>query len=226
MNKYKIAGLLFVLLFIAFSCADEEWPLSVAYFSEDEQGSTGNHTDDDDEEGPGSTGNHTDDDDEDGQGSTGNNTDNDETNVPSLCPDSLHPHWIDLGLPSGTKWRCCNEGASTPEAYGGYYTFGQVSSAPTLNQIKELLDKTTSTWTSQNGVNGRKFTGSNGGSIFLPAAGFRWGGKLRDVGSRGYYCSSTPYDELYACVLYFISGYADWDYYGDRNYGQSVRPVR
>ena len=36
------------------------------------------------------------------------------------CPNANHPHWIDLGLPSGTKWRCCNEGASSPEAYGGY----------------------------------------------------------------------------------------------------------
>ena len=57
----------------------------------------------------------------------------------TLCPDSNHPHWIDLGLPSGTLWRCCNEGASTPEAYGGYYTFGQVSSAPTSDHILELI---------------------------------------------------------------------------------------
>ena len=26
----------------------------------------------------------------------------------SLCPDNNHPHMIDLGLPSGTKWACCN----------------------------------------------------------------------------------------------------------------------
>ena len=37
------------------------------------------------------------------------------------CPDDHHPHAIDLGLPSGTKWCCCNVGASTPEAYGGNY---------------------------------------------------------------------------------------------------------
>ena len=28
------------------------------------------------------------------------------------CPDDNHPHAIDLGLPSGTKWACCNVGAS------------------------------------------------------------------------------------------------------------------
>lgn len=41
------------------------------------------------------------------------------------CPDDNHPHAIDLGLPSGTKWACCNVGASTPEGYGGYYAWGE-----------------------------------------------------------------------------------------------------
>lgn len=146
------------------------------------------------------------------------------------CPDANHPHWIDLGLPSGTQWRCCNEGASTPEAYGGYYTFGQVSSAPSLNQIEELLNYTTSVWTTQNGVNGRKFTGSNGGTIFLPAAGYRRVGEFYDVGEWGYCWSSSPFDDEYsAFVLYFSSDHAYWDYgyYLFGRYGKySVRPVR
>ena len=141
------------------------------------------------------------------------------------CPDSNHPHWIDLGLPSGTKWRCCNEGASTPEDYGGYYEFGQVASAPSLDQIKELHDHTTSVWTTQNGVNGRMFTGSNGGTIFLPAAGRRWDGGFYVVGSSGFSWSSTPYDGYGACVLYFDSYGAGWSY-GRRSLGLSVRPVR
>ena len=41
------------------------------------------------------------------------------------CPDDHHPHMIDLGLPSGTKWACCNLGATTPEAYGGYFAWGE-----------------------------------------------------------------------------------------------------
>ncbi len=41
------------------------------------------------------------------------------------CPDGHHPHLIDLGLPSGTKWSCCNVGASSPEGYGGYYAWGE-----------------------------------------------------------------------------------------------------
>lgn len=43
------------------------------------------------------------------------------------CPDDNHPHAIDLGLPSGTKWCCCNVGADTPEGYGGYYAWGETS---------------------------------------------------------------------------------------------------
>ena len=41
------------------------------------------------------------------------------------CPDDNHPHMIDLGLPSGTKWACCNVGATKPEEYGGYYAWGE-----------------------------------------------------------------------------------------------------
>lgn len=45
----------------------------------------------------------------------------------TMCPDSHHPHAIDLGLPSGTKWACCNVGATTPEGYGGYYAWAETS---------------------------------------------------------------------------------------------------
>ena len=144
----------------------------------------------------------------------------------TTCPDANHPHWIDLGLPSGTQWRCCNEGASTPEAYGGYYTFGQVSSAPTLDQIRELVNNCSYTWTTQNGVNGGKFTGPNGGTIFLPAAGYRRNGEFYYVGSWGYCWSSTPYGEYYGCDLVFGSDDAgcsyDWRIFREL----PVRPVR
>lgn len=41
------------------------------------------------------------------------------------CPDSNHPHIIDLGLPSGTLWSCCNVGASSPEEIGYYFAWGE-----------------------------------------------------------------------------------------------------
>ena len=34
--------------------------------------------------------------------------------------------YVDLGLPSGNLWATCNLGASSPEAYGDYYAWGEV----------------------------------------------------------------------------------------------------
>ena len=58
---------------------------------------------------------------------------NDELSSYLTCPDDHHPHLIDLGLPSGTMWACCNVGASTPEAYGGYYAWGETVEKNTYN---------------------------------------------------------------------------------------------
>ena len=49
------------------------------------------------------------------------------------CPDDNHPHAIDLGLPSGTKWACCNVGADKPEDYGDYYAWGETETKSTYN---------------------------------------------------------------------------------------------
>lgn len=35
--------------------------------------------------------------------------------------------YVDLGLPSGTKWATCNVGASKPEEYGGHYAWGETT---------------------------------------------------------------------------------------------------
>ena len=37
--------------------------------------------------------------------------------------------YIDLGLPSGTKWATCNVGANAPEYCGEYYAWGEVSTS-------------------------------------------------------------------------------------------------
>lgn len=34
--------------------------------------------------------------------------------------------WVDLGLPSGTKWATCNIGANSPEKYGDKFAWGEV----------------------------------------------------------------------------------------------------
>lgn len=63
--------------------------------------------------------------------------------IPSYasCPDSHHPHLIDLGLPSGTKWACCNVGAQKPEDYGGYFAWGE-KEAKSLNDYSYNWDLT------------------------------------------------------------------------------------
>jgi len=41
------------------------------------------------------------------------------------CPDDNHPHAIDLGLPSGLKWACCNIGAGLPQEEGSLFAWGE-----------------------------------------------------------------------------------------------------
>ena len=97
---------------------------------------------------------------------------------------------------------------------------------PTKDEIEELHDKCSWTWTTVNGVNGYKVIGPNGNSIFLPAAGNRSGTGLRYRGTEGYYCSSSLFGGYCynSYSLYFnVSGH-DW-YLSGRHMGISVRPV-
>lgn len=41
---------------------------------------------------------------------------------------------------------------------------------PTFDEIEEMVNNCTYEWTTYNGINDVKFTGSNGNSIFIPAA--------------------------------------------------------
>jgi len=41
--------------------------------------------------------------------------------------------WVDLGLPSGTKWATCNVGANSPEEYGDYFAWGEVTPKDVYN---------------------------------------------------------------------------------------------
>lgn len=168
-------------------------------------------------------------------------------NVGSQGSGQLNGHaYVDLGLPSGTKWATCNIGATVPEGYGNYYAWGETSTKeiynystyrycngdersftkycyntifgyngytdnlttleasddaatvnwgvgwriPTETELIELHDNCTHIWTTQNGVNGRLFTGTNGNSIFLPAAGYRKDGSLYGADVEGLYWSN------------------------------------
>lgn len=115
-----------------------------------------------------------------------------------------------------------------PEDDAAVANWGNGWRMPTKKEIQELYNNTTITWTQQNGVNGRLFTAANGNSLFLPAAGDRWGDELYDAGDWGYYWSSSlltdyPFDAWY--FSFCSDGYGGMHLY-TRYYGRSVRPVR
>ncbi len=114
-----------------------------------------------------------------------------------------------------------------PEDDAATANWGSGWCMPTADQWDELRDNTNTSWITQNGVGGCLFTASNGHSLFLPAAGDRWGGELIDAGSIGGYWSSSLYtdDPNLAWNFYFGSdGYLMGN--GGRFGGLSVRPVR
>lgn len=97
---------------------------------------------------------------------------------------------------------------------------------PTLDEIKELIDNCTWNWTTQHSVNGYKVTGPNGNSIFLPAAGYRYGTEVHNRDSYGYYWFGTlgESNNSLAYGLGFGSNDRIWGY-GICELGRSVRPV-
>lgn len=168
------------------------------------------------------------------------------------CPDNNHPHMIDLGLPSGTKWACCNVGANAPDLYGNKYpwastaplsdgvvedmnypyyyyadsgdgltisphitmtnydvahvTWGGEWYMPTKYQCQELCEHTTTSWTTLNGLDVLKVTGSNGNSIYLPAAGGFWNGVAMSEGTGGSFWSSDYASAGYSNGFCFKQG--------------------
>ena len=195
--------------------------------------------------------------------------------------------YVDLGLPSGTKWATFNIGASVPEGYGNYFAWGETAvkwtytwryydyaegatfddprlikyccnseygkngftdnlvtlqaeddaaivnwgapwRMPTSEELIELKNNCTIEWRTQNNIGGMLFTGTNGNSVFFPAAGryhesavsycdyygMYWSSSLRSERSYSAWGLSFISDSD-AC---FIDGYS-------RDYGLSVRPV-
>ncbi len=129
--------------------------------------------------------------------------------------------WVDLGLPSGTLWKDKNEA-------GGFYSYDNAmamfgNSLPNKEQWEELKSSCSWVWSGR----GYTVTGPSGESIALPAAGFCYlehGGGVADVGSEGYYWSSTPYDSKFAWRIFFCSSRVTM-YYFEHSGGMSVRLV-
>lgn len=100
---------------------------------------------------------------------------------------------------------------------------------PTKAEFDELTSKCAWTWITYKGVNGYKVTGPNGNSIFLPAAGNRYGTSLGYVGSYGLYWSATLIEGNYGNGAWSLNfnggGYNSSDNY-NRVSGHTVRPVK
>ena len=90
--------------------------------------------------------------------------------------------WEDYKWGNGGEWQCdgsCqtkytpSDGLITllPEDDAAFINMGGNWRMPSKEEYEELINNTTNTWTTVNGVNGRLFTGNNGNTLFFPASG-------------------------------------------------------
>ena len=104
---------------------------------------------------------------------------------------------------------------------------------PTTEEFVALGNAVNTAWTSDyksTGVAGMVCTAKDGSGaeLFFPAAGYCDLGSVSNVGSYGFYWSSSLYSSgmQYAYGLGFNSSYVYWQYYGSRRFsGFSVRGV-
>ena len=115
-----------------------------------------------------------------------------------------------------------------PEDDAAYVNWGTEWRMPKVEDIMELLNNTTSEWTMRNGVDGRRFTGANGNSIFLPVTGYIDGVYLYGLTRFGHYHSASLWQDYpwSAQLLTFWEKmvYSDCDL--RRNMAYPVRPVQ
>lgn len=100
---------------------------------------------------------------------------------------------------------------------------------PTKEEFEELKRECEWDWTQLNGVYGYEVTGSNGKSIFLPAAGYRDGCLHYDAGNGGNYWSAELTNgglEPTAWGFGFSSNYYGCSDGCYRIFGHTIRPVK
>lgn len=123
---------------------------------------------------------------------------------------------------SGTENPLAASADTAAQVWGGSWHM------PTKAQFSELMRNTNYEWTTIDGVNGGKFTATNGNYVFFPATGNFNNDYYYDEGITGYYWTSTYNNE--EGVYFFFCAADDWDVFpnGDSVYesvGSSVRPV-
>ena len=79
---------------------------------------------------------------------------------PKGCPDENHPHFVDLGLPSGTKWACTNISGDSLDIEG--VLFGNEYCLPTIQEFEELEENCSIVEEKDEFRLGTLYIGSNG----------------------------------------------------------------
>ena len=196
------------------------------------------------------------------------------TGVPRVI---VEPEIVDLGL--SVKWSSFNIGATSPEEFGYYYSWGEISPKtkytwttykwcdgvqtvltkynsdnalgvvdnktvldndddvarsrlgsrwrmPSLAEFQELKNQCDWEWVSRGEVEGYQVTSrTNGKSIFLPAAGYRYSVTIYNAVPHGnYWTQNRGADSRMGQRFYFGSDLMGWDEIG-KSYGNTIRPV-
>ena len=91
-----------------------------------------------------------------------------------------------------------------------FNVFEGKATMPTIAEFEELFALCTREWTEVEGVAGYKFTGPNGNSIFMPAAGSRTQAAVTGAGAEGYYLSGSinVSDNQFAMSYHFTNAIA------------------
>lgn len=134
--------------------------------------------------------------------------------------------YVDLGLPSGVKWKDENEN-------GGLYGYDAIrkygDQVPTKEMYEELMEQCEWNWIEEEGFVGYKVTGPNGNHIKLPANGCEILGEgVVWVGTSGIYWTSSPLGSHLSWCLCFYSSFMvvqDCDH-GSASAARSARGLR
>lgn len=102
---------------------------------------------------------------------------------------------------------------------------------PTYEDFNELNKNCTKQWEQLKGQWGLRFTGPNGNSIFMPAAGYFAGRALNEESMKGYYWAGnfntrSMYYKTKPTYLYLYDNSADYSFSDNQYVGYNVRPVQ
>ena len=146
----------------------------------------------------------------------------DYNKLTKYCHSAWGNFWAGSGRPD-------NKVVLDAEDDVAHVVLGEKWRMPTDAEWTELRTKCAWKWVTNyngTGVNGSLVTASNGNSLFLPAAGYRFDTSLSHAGSEGNYWSSSlaTVDPFNVCYVIFSLGVVYRSYF-TRYDGLSVRPV-